>query len=234
MNQIAVRLDINSNLYLKDPQDTDLGRRILLNSIQLIDEIGLESFTFKKLAAKINSVEASIYRYFENKHLLFIYLMNWYWEWMSIGIRLNTMNLVSPEAKLKAIFRVVVDTAQRNTTVEFIDEDILHKIVVTEGTKAYHSKTIDKENLEGFFISYKELCEQIAAVITEFSPGFSYPRALASNMLEMANNHLYFAEHLPRLTDISKNLPNPIVQQVVDLLEFFVMNLLRSDGVRTN
>ena len=77
-----IQIQLNDNLYLRDPQETELGRNIVNNSIELIDEIGFEKFTFKKLATKIESTEASIYRYFENKHRLLIYLIAWYWNWI--------------------------------------------------------------------------------------------------------------------------------------------------------
>ena len=54
-------VNIHSGLYLRDPKETTLGQSILKFSIILIDELGFEHFTFKKLAAKINSTEASIY-----------------------------------------------------------------------------------------------------------------------------------------------------------------------------
>ena len=38
----------------------------------------VEEFTFRKLAQKINTTEASVYRYFENKHRLLIYILAWY------------------------------------------------------------------------------------------------------------------------------------------------------------
>ena len=59
-------------------------------------EIGFESFTFKKLAAKIESTEASVYRYFENKHKLLIYLVSWYWNW--VEYRLD-MEITHPPAE---------------------------------------------------------------------------------------------------------------------------------------
>ena len=69
-----LQLQLNPSLYLRDPQASDLGQRIISESIHLIDEIGFEAFTFKKLSIRIHSTEASIYRYFENKapiaHLL--------------------------------------------------------------------------------------------------------------------------------------------------------------------
>ena len=67
---INIKIVLNEGLYVKEPQDSELGRKIIKHSILLIDKLGFESFTFKKLANEIQSTEASIYRYFENKHLL--------------------------------------------------------------------------------------------------------------------------------------------------------------------
>ena len=64
---ISIQIKLNEKLYIRDPQDTKLGRKIIQHSILLIDEIGFEGFTFKKLAMRIGSTEASVYRYFEKK-----------------------------------------------------------------------------------------------------------------------------------------------------------------------
>ncbi len=66
---VNVSISLNPGLYIKDPQHSDLGKRIIKHSILLIDKIGFEQFNFKKLAEEMKSTEASIYRYFENKHL---------------------------------------------------------------------------------------------------------------------------------------------------------------------
>ena len=222
---ITIQMKLNEKLYLRDPQHTKLGRNIIQYSILLIDEIGFEAFTFKKLAERISSTEASVYRYFENKHLLLVYLLCWYWEWMKFRIDYHTMNIEDPRRKLKIAISSVVDTTRRNTSIEFVDEDILHRIVVAEATKAYHTKEVDKENKDGFFLTYKGLSGSIAAIISEINPDFAYPRALASTLLEMANNHIYFAMHLPSLTDI-KIPEDGDLSQVQQLLEDFAFGLL--------
>ena len=51
-----------------------LSLKLLNNNIILIDEISFESFTFKKNKQKIQCNENSIYRYFEKKHKLLVYL----------------------------------------------------------------------------------------------------------------------------------------------------------------
>jgi AcrR family transcriptional regulator len=221
---ISIQIKLNDKLFLRDPQETKLGRNIIRYSIILIDEIGFERFTFRKLAERIGSTEASVYRYFENKHLLLVYLLCWYWEWMKFRIEYNTMNIEDPKEKLRIVISSIVDTTRRNTSIDFVDEDVLHRIVVEEGTKAYHTKQVDKENKQGFFLTYKALSQKIAKIITEINADYPYPSALASTLLEMANNHIYFALHLPSMTDVKINDGN--LQEVEKLLESFAFGLI--------
>lgn len=221
---ISIQIKLNEKLFIRDPQETKLGRKIIRFSILLIDEIGFERFTFKKLAERIGSTEASVYRYFENKHLLLVYLLCWYWEWMKFRIDYNTMNIVDPKRKLRIAISSIVDTTRRNTSIDFVDEDILHRIVVEEATKAYHTKQIDKENKQGFYYTYKALSQKIAGIISEINPSYPYPRALATTLLEMANNHIYFALHLPAMTDVT--IEGGDLSQVEQLMESFAFGLI--------
>lgn len=221
---VTIQIKLNEKLYLRDPQDTELGRRIIRDSILLIDEIGFEQFTFKKLAERINSTEASVYRYFENKHLLLVYLLCWYWEWVKYQIEFATNGLNDPREKLRMALRIIVNINKRDTVVEFVDEDILHRIVIAEGTKTYLTKSVDTENKYGFFATYKALAKSIAAMITDINPEFQYPHALASTLLEMANKHIYFSQHLPSLTDV--RIIDGDLTPVEHLLEDFAFGLI--------
>ncbi len=221
---IAIKIDLNDGLYLKEPQDSKLGRNIIEHSIILIDEIGFEYFTFKKLAQKINSTEASIYRYFENKHLLLLYLVNWYCEWVSYLISVNTMNINNPMQRLRIIIKSFVSASTYNPGVTYVNENKLHNIVIFEGVKVYHTKEVDKENSKGFFRSYKNLANTVSQVITEINPKFKYPFSLATTLFEMSNNHIYFAQHLPKLTDVSVKENN--VDEVEKMLNYFIEKLL--------
>ena len=49
---VSINISLNDRLYLRDPQETSLGKKIIEHSILLIDEIGFESFNFKKLSTK--------------------------------------------------------------------------------------------------------------------------------------------------------------------------------------
>lgn len=222
---IEIKISLNEGLYLKEPQDSKLGRRIIQSSILLIDEFGFESFNFKKLATEIGSTEASIYRYFENKHLLLLFLVSWYWEWVSYLITINTMNVEDPKRKLRIIIHSFVSASRENPTVDYVNESKLHNIVIAEGMKAYHTKEVDKENAMGFFLSYKKLATSVSKVISEINPKFKYPFTLATNLFEMSSNHIYFAQHLPRLTDVS--ISEDDVDEVENMLNYFVDKLLK-------
>lgn len=221
---VGIKITLNERLFQRDPQETALGQKIIKHSIVLIDEIGFEAFNFKKLAAHMESTEASVYRYFENKHMLLIYLVSWYWEWVSYLIDVNTMNIEDPKRRLHIIIETLLSASKENPTIGYVNESILHRIIISEGSKAYHTKEIDKENKEGFFINYKELSEKVSAVISELNPTFPYPHALASNLFEMANNHIYFAQHLPRLTDVRVEGDN--YDSVEEMLKYFAFTLL--------
>lgn len=223
---VSVQIRVNSNLYLRDPQETKLGKKIIQEGIVLIDKIGIESFTFKKLAQAMGSTEASIYRYFENKHSLLVYLVSWYWEWVRFRIDFNSMNVVDPKRKLKITIKTIIDTIRLATPAEYIDRDLLHNIVVKEGIKAYHINQVEKEDKMGFFTPYKTLGQKIANIILEVNPDFPYPQTLASNLLEMANNQMYFAQHLPLFTDL--HIAGGDMQDLENMLEFFVFKLIES------
>lgn len=219
-----IQIQVNEGLYLRDPQDSKLGRNILQHGILLMDELGLEEFTFKKLALRIESTEASIYRYFENKHKFLVYLLCWYWERVRFQISMATNNIADPSQKLRIALSALVESSKADPAVEYIDESVLFRIVLTEGTKTYHTKLVDAENKQGFFSVYKALAADIAAIILEIRPEFEYPKALASTLLEMANSHIYSSQHLPSLTEV--RIVDNDLTELKKLLEFFAFGLL--------
>lgn len=222
---IAIQIQLSKNLYLRDPQQTKLGQKIIEFGIVLVEKLGFEKFTFKKLAEQIESTEASIYRYFENKHKFLIYLISWYWEWMKFQIDYNTMNIEAPERRLQIILSILVESSRTNPAVEYVDENILHRIVVAEAVKAYHTKEVDLENREGLFLNYKTLCNVISDTISAVNPNYAYPRTLASTLIEMANTHIYFAEHIPALTEIRTE--GGSLSPVKTMLEDFATRILK-------
>lgn len=200
----VISIQLGNNLYCKDPQSTELGKKIVLHSIKLISELGFEAFTFRKLSMEIDSTEASIYRYFDNKHRLLVYLIAWYWAWMEYKIEYETHHLSNSYEKLDRIVKLITERKVPDDTFPDIDEEALNKIVIAESDKTYLTKRVDKDNKNGLFKGYKSLCDLIAELILKINPNFTFAHALASTALEASNQQVFFAEHLPSLTELSQ------------------------------
>lgn len=201
---LKLNFKLPTKLFLKDPQDSKYGKRLLTNSIELIDELGFESFTFRKLGVKMESSEVSIYRYFENKHLLLLYLNCWYWEWVNYLIDQKVLNITDPVDKLRRAIHCLIFASKESELTDYINENLLFQIIMKESSKTYHISDVDEENKYGLFLPYKELVGKIANIILEVNPSFKYSKSLASTLFETVANQTYFALHLPRLTDLKK------------------------------
>ncbi len=213
-----ILIKIDEKIFTKDPTSSELGRNIVLHSIGLIDELGFEAFTFKKLADKIQCTEASIYRYFENKHKLLIYHLTWYWTWMEYRLTLSTANIKSPEQRLKIALQLLTSPLEQEPHVPQVDEAALYRIVIVESQKVYLTKTVDEENKQGLFLSYKKLCKKAASIVSEINPDYRYPTALISTVIETSYDQRYFARHLPSLTEIPKEQEEGITEYLTELV----------------
>ncbi|MBL0049483.1 MAG: TetR/AcrR family transcriptional regulator [Bacteroidetes bacterium] len=203
--KLHLQIKMNEALFLRNPEDSELGRNILKHSIQLIYKLGFEVFTFKKLAEDIGTTEAGVYRYFENKHKLLLYLTAWYWGWLAYQISFHTNNIKDPSIKLKRIIKLLSTAVEDDMQTNYINESLLHKIIISEGSKAYLTKQVGEDNKQQFFKPYKELCALIGSVIKECNPKYKYPKSLASTIIEMAHFQNFFMNHLPSLTDFGKS-----------------------------
>lgn len=193
---------LSENLFIRDPQETELGRNIVQKSIKMIDKLGFEDFTFRKLATAINSTEASVYRYFDNKHKLLIYLIDWYWTWLEHQIEFHTNNIKDPVERLKICLTKLAEEKAIDPGVAYIDEAALQRIVAAEFEKTFLTKQVDADNKDGLFLPYKSLCKKVAAIVLEVNPQFEFPHSLISTIMLTLKHQLYYAEHLPSLTDI--------------------------------
>lgn len=220
---LKLRFELPDKLYLKDPQGSEYGRRLLKDAIELMNELGFESFTFKKLAIKMSSSEVSIYRYFENKHLLLVYLNCWYWEWVTYLIDIQVMNINDSNNQLQKAIHCMIYASVESELSDYINEGQLFQLIMKESTKTYHISGIDKENKDGFFLPYKELVERLAKIIEQINPQFPYARSLGSSLLEMINNQLYYTEHLPRLSSLSKEKTLDELEKMINHFAFAII-----------
>ncbi|MBA3899348.1 MAG: TetR/AcrR family transcriptional regulator [Bacteroidetes bacterium] len=223
----SVYIKLSEKLYLRDPEQSELGRNIIGKGIAMIEKLGFEEFTFKKLAKEINSTEASIYRYFENKHKLLVYLISWYYAWIDFQINFQTNNIDDHEKKIRIMLKIIAESSKEDPNIAHIDESLLHKIVVAESAKAYLTKQVDHENKEGYFSNYEGLCKKVASIIEDASPDYQYSNSLASTIIETAHEQMFFSRHLPSITDI-KTEKNE-VNGLSTFLEHLVFSVLRKN-----
>ena len=201
----SIKIDINEKIFVKDPESSNLGKRIIEESILMIHDMGFESFTFKKLGIKIGSNESSIYRYFENKHKMLLYLTSWYWGWLEYQLVFATNSIGDPAEKLKKAIQIVTKSTEEDSAFSHINEVLLNKIVINEYSKSYLTKEVDAENKEGYFVIYKRLAMRISDMIRAINVDYEYPSSLASTILEGSLHQYFLKDHFPSLTDCHLN-----------------------------
>lgn len=213
---MQVQVQVAEPVYLKDPQSTELGKRILEHGVRLIDELGLEKFTFKKLAGELGTAESSVYRYFDNKHRLLIYLVGWYWSWREYKLVFDTANISDASLRLERGIRSVVGPVTEKGPFNYLDLRALFRIAVSESAKAYMTKEVDDEHKEGYFSSFKRLCDRMRELIVAVRADHPYPSLLASNVVDGSMVQRFFAEHIPALSE--KNARAKLADHFVDLV----------------
>lgn len=218
--ELSLKIKMNEKLFLRNPEESELGRKIIQHSIILIHKIGLEAFTFKKLANEISTTEAGIYRYFENKHRLLIYIVDWYWSWQEYRLIFQTNNIKNPETKLKRAIRLISTPIEDDVTTSHINENLLYEIVMSEGAKSFLTKHVTEDNKAKLFKPYKDLCARIAGIILECNPKYKYPNSLSITVIEMAHSQNYYAKHLPSLTDFGNSKDESKIASYLEDLVF--------------
>ncbi|MBT8271318.1 MAG: TetR/AcrR family transcriptional regulator [Flavobacteriaceae bacterium] len=201
-----LKIQVPDKIYIKDPESSKLGMRIIEDGIKLIDEVGFDDFTFKKLGSRIGSNESSIYRYFENKHKLLLYLTSWYWGWIEYQMVFATHSIEDKRQKLIRAIEMVTREVERDLTITHIDEVALNRIVINEYSKSYLTKEVDNANKEGYFVIYKRLVSRIRDMILALNPKYPFPSSLASTIIEGSLHQHFLKDHFQSITDCNKTV----------------------------
>ncbi|WP_223548146.1 TetR/AcrR family transcriptional regulator [Aestuariivivens sp. NBU2969] len=200
-----IKIAVPEKIYIKDPESSSLGKRIIQHSIKLIDEIGFESFTFKKLGQKINSNESSIYRYFESKHKLLLYLSSWYWAWIEYQLVIETYSL-TPVNKLTKAIEIVTRSIKEDSKYIHINELALNRIIINENSKSFLTKEVDNENKEGYFEIYKRIVHRLRDMISTINPAYKFPSSLSSTIMEASMHQHFLKDHFVSMTDCNATI----------------------------
>lgn len=194
--------------YLKDPQGSDLGIKIIKESIELMEEIGIEDFTFKKLSIRIESTEASVYRYFESKHQLLLYLYSWYWGWKMVEIDRATHFITTDFDKLITAMNLLIQQENKAAFAFSFSYEKLRNLIEKEGIKSFLTKKVDDENQIGAFDNYKKLVALLSSWVVATKKDFQFPNMLITTIIEGAHLQHFFGNHLKRLTNHSDTNDN--------------------------
>ena len=196
-----VSFNLNDKVFLRDPESSEVGKKLVKSAIDLIYELGLEHFTFKKLAAEVNTTEATVYRYFENKHRLLLYILNWYWNYMEFLLEFRLQNVTDTKVKLQTIIELLTQELPESSGKMDYNKRYLNQIIISESSKVYLVKEVKEINKSDVFKPYKDLCGKIAEVVSEYNPAYQFPRSLSSTLIETSHYQQFFCNYLPRLTD---------------------------------
>jgi AcrR family transcriptional regulator len=197
------KITIPEGVFIKDPETSVLGKNIITQGMELIYEMGFDGFTFKKLGTHIGSNESSIYRYFENKHKFLLYLSSWYWAWVEYNLVMETHSITDPKEKIIQAVTVLtrkVDNDSSNTPINLV---LIHKIMISEFSKSFLTKSVDQENEQGLFVAYKRVHSRLQGFIKVANPSYNFSASLANTILAGVLQQYYYKDHFPSLTDCS-------------------------------
>lgn len=218
-----ISFNFNESIFLRDPERSELGKKIVKQSIELIHLIGFEAFSFKKLAVEVNTTEASIYRYFENKHRLLLYIINWYWYYLDFYIEYKIQNINDNKQKINTIIQILTHELPESSSNLEYNKKILNQIIISESSKVYLIKEVEEINKNEVYKPYKDLIAKIAMIITQYNGKYAFPKSLSSTIIEASHNQQYFCQHLPRLTDVTEKNKNEFTSLFLTDLVFSVL-----------
>ena len=190
-------------LALRDTA-SPMGGRILMEGLAHMNGIGLEAFTFKKLAERIGCTEVTVYHYFANKQRLLQYYFQVYWLWLATHCQQEGKSLKDPVARLHGDIRAICGLWPSDSLAGQFDPADLRELVINEGSKSFMHKNVDSDNKLKLFKPYKDLCAHIALEVKACSPRVKNARSFATTLVEMAHSLEFAMVHLPALTELSE------------------------------
>jgi AcrR family transcriptional regulator len=200
-----------------------MGTRILSEGLVLMNEIGLEAFTFKKLAERMDSTEVTVYHYFANKHRLLQYYYQMYWLWLATHCRQEGKGLKDPVERIYGDIRIISGLWPADARAAHFDPAHLRTLVINEGSKSFLHKNVASDNARKVFKPYKDLCAYIALEVKACSPRMKHARSFATTLVEMAHSLEFAMQHLPALTELSEKKDNKqLAAYLIDLSDRYL------------
>ena len=200
MNSLTNIIDVQvpENLYIKNPRESRVGKDILAHGAAMIAKCGIEAFNFLKLASECQCTEATIYRYFENKHKLLLYYLNLFWGWQEYFMVMRTHSVEEPGKRLKEVVSVLSHPEIPSNTDPAYGANIV-EIATSEGVKIHLSREVGAEITDGSMFVYYRLLKRISKFISDKKPKHKYPDTLAITIIDAALQTKFYQDRYPGL-----------------------------------
>jgi hypothetical protein len=132
-----------------------------------------------------------------------LYLSSWYWAWVEYNLVMETHSITDPKEKIIQAVTVLtrkVDNDSSNTPINLV---LIHKIMISEFSKSFLTKSVDQENEQGLFVAYKRVHSRLQGFIKVANPSYNFSASLANTILAGVLQQYYYKDHFPSLTDCS-------------------------------
>ncbi len=210
MNKILAQINfsVTECLSTKNPIGSEIGQEILRKSSQMIVRDGIDVFTFKKLAVEMGSTESTIYRYFENKHQLLLYLSSWYWNLLEVKLAFITSNVQNPTERLDLALQFLGHPINELSATTFLDESVLHQIVIRDSSKSINTLGMTAKKNTEYLEAYINLVKRLGEIIHKVNGKYKFPNALAINLIETSHHQTHLQSTIPGVSDLDGNPKN--------------------------
>ena len=108
--------------------------------------------------------------------------------------------------KLRKAITLVTEKITDDVSTDHINEAVLNQIIIAEFTKTLHTKEVDQENKEGFFLIYKRVINRIVAIVKEVNPDYPYAKSLVSTIVEGSLHQHFLTDHLKTITNCNETV----------------------------
>lgn len=138
---------------------------------------------------------------------------------MEFLVMFKLNNLTDKKERLSLVIELITHELPESSGKFDYNKKYLNQIVISESSKTYLVKEVVEINKDEVFKPYKDLCEKIAKVITEYNPDYKYSRSLSTTLIETAHQQQFFSVNLPKLTNATGQNNSEFTNQfLVDLL----------------
>lgn len=199
--EVQTGLGHEGSAFLKDPDSSETGREIIRHGASMMASHGVESFTFRKLAAQAGITEATVYRYFSNKHQMLMYLLNRYWNALEYRAMQETVHINDPLERLGRLAELLTVPVASTAADHAMAAD-LYSIAMSESIKVHLGTETGSDWQKGMLNGYARITGLVAETLKVARPLYPYPHAWAATFVDSAMQQQFLLRHLPDLTEI--------------------------------